>query len=128
MVTIPDDLKYSSTHLWVDQAHSGLVKVGITEFAQMELGDIVYIELPEIEQFYEDGAECRQIESVNTTIDIYCPVTGEIIDINRDLEESSEMINIDCYGDGWIFLLKPDNERDIDHLIDAADYAELIEG
>ena len=128
MVTIPDDLKYSSTHLWVEQIDSGSVKVGITEFAQMELGDIVYIELPEIEEFYEDGAECGLIEAVNTTIDIYCPLDGEIIDINRDLEESSEMINIDCYRDGWIFILKPDNERDLDNLIDATEYAELIEG
>jgi glycine cleavage system H protein len=127
MSYIPDDLKYSSSHLWSELLDNGYLRVGITDHAQQELGDIVYVELPELERSYNAGDECAVIESVKSASDIYCPVSGEIIDVNKALEEEPEKINADPYGGGWIFILKPDNEEDLDELIDADEYSEIIE-
>ncbi len=127
MSNIPDDLKYSPAHTWVELLEDGLVRVGITDHAQTELGDIVFVELPELEKSYSAGEECAVVESVKSASDIYCPVLGEIVDINNELEDNPEKINVDPYGLGWIFIIKPDNEADLDELIDATEYADLID-
>ncbi|NIN36808.1 MAG: glycine cleavage system protein GcvH [Gammaproteobacteria bacterium] len=127
MSNIPDDLKYSPAHTWVELLEDGLVRVGITDHAQMELGDIVFVELPELEKSYSAGEECAVVESVKSASDIYCPVSGEIVDINNELEDNPEKINVDPYGFGWIFIIKPDDEADLDELIDATEYADLID-
>lgn len=127
MSNIPDDLKYSPAHTWVELLEDGLVRVGITDHAQTELGDIVFVELPELEKSYSAGEECAVVESVKSASDIYCPVSGEIIDINNELEDNPEKINVDPYGLGWIFIIKPDDEADLDELIDAIEYADLID-
>ena len=127
MSNIPDDLKYSPAHTWVELQEDGLVRVGITDHAQTELGDIVFVELPELEKSYSAGEECAVVESVKSASDIYCPVLGEIVDINNELEDNPEKINVDPYGLGWIFIIKPDDEADLDELIDATEYADLID-
>ena len=128
MSFIPDYLKYSSAHIWLELLDDGLLRIGITDYAQQQLGDIVYVELPETERSFNAGDECAVVESVKSASDIYCPVSGEIIEVNRDLESEPEKINADPYGGGWIFLLKPDSEDDLDELFDAEEYSELIEG
>ena len=127
-MNIPDDLRYSESHTWAELQEDGLVKVGITDYAQEELGDIVFVELPEVERLYASGEECAVIESVKSASDIYCPLTGEVVLINSELEDSPETINADPYGDGWIFQISPDDLAELDDLIDANAYNEIIEG
>ena len=124
---IPGDLKYSSTHTWAEMLDNDLLRVGITDYAQKELGDIVFVELPELEHNYTAGEECAVIESVKSASDIYCPVSGEIVRVNHVLEETPEKINSDPYGSGWIFILRPDDMESLGELIDAEEYDELIE-
>lgn len=126
MAQLPEDLKYSKTHTWTELQEDGSIKVGITDHAQQELGDIVFVELPEMERSYAGGDECAVVESVKSASDIYCPVGGEIIAVNETLQDSPEHINEDPYGAGWIFQLQPDDEADIDELMDAAAYEEYI--
>ena len=127
MSHIPADLKYSSTHTWTEILDDGLIKVGITDYAQKELGDIVYVELPEVEDSYAAGEECAVVESVKSASDIYCPVSGEIVEVNHVLDETPETINADPYGSGWLFVLRPDDLEALDELINAEEYGELIE-
>jgi len=127
MSYIPDYLKYSSSHTWSELLDDGLVRIGITDYAQRQLGDIVYVELPETGRSYSAGDECAVVESVKSASDIYCPVSGEIIEVNRELENEPEKINADPYGGGWVFILKPDSEKDLDELVDADEYSGLIE-
>ncbi len=127
MSHIPEDLKYSPAHTWSELLDDGLVRVGITDHAQKELGDIVFVELPEVEREYTSGEECAVVESVKSASDIYCPVSGEIVQVNNELEDTPEKINTDPYNSGWIFILKPNDEMDLDELIAADAYSELIE-
>lgn len=124
---LPEDLKYSPAHTWAELLDDGLVKIGITHHAQNELGDIVFVELPEVEREYTAGEECAVVESVKSASDIYCPISGEIVEVNHDLEETPERINADPYVRGWIFILRPFDEADLDELISAEEYSELIE-
>lgn len=123
----PDDLRYSESHTWSELLEDDLVRVGITDHAQEELGDIVFIELPELDRNYTSGEECAVIESVKTASDLYCPVTGEVVEVNEELSDSPEKINADPYGDGWIFIIRPDDPDEINDLMDASDYNDLLE-
>ena len=123
---LPEELKYSSTHTWSELQDDGTVKVGITNYAQQELGDIVFVELPETERSYASGDECAVVESVKSASDIYCPINGEIVAVNENLKDSPEYINEDPYGTGWIFSLQPDDEAELGELMDAAAYEEYI--
>lgn len=123
----PDDLRYSESHTWSELLEDDLVRVGITDHAQGELGDIVFIELPELERNYTNGEECAVIESVKTASDLYCPVTGEIVEVNDELSDSPEKINADPYGDGWIFIIRPDDPDELNDLMDASEYNDFIE-
>lgn len=106
MTSVPKTLKYSKTHEWVRQDED-LITVGITDHAQCMLGDLVYVELPEVESSFELGQECAVIESVKAAADIYCPVSGEIVEINEALLENPQLVNQDPYGKGWLFRIRP---------------------
>lgn len=126
MAQLPEELKYSRTHAWAELQEDGTVKVGITDYAQQELGDILHVELPEVERNYASGDECAVVESVKSASDIYCPVTGEIVAVNEDLKDNPDTINEDPYGEGWIFQLQPDDEAELGELLDATGYDEYI--
>ncbi len=127
MHNIPGELLYTSTHTWVEGLGEGNYRVGITDFAQAELGDIVFFEAPELEREYAQADECAVVESVKSTSDIYCPLSGTITEVNPILEESPEIINSEPYGEGWLFIINAIDEAELDDLIDAEAYAELTE-
>jgi glycine cleavage system H protein len=125
MSNIPQDLKYTSSHEWVKPLPDGTVRVGITDHAQNALGDMVYVELPEVGTVYPAQAECAVVESVKSASDLYCPVAGEIVEVNSALVEQAEIVNRDPYGEGWIFRLRPEDANDLDDLLDADEYADV---
>jgi len=127
MSNIPDDLHYTKTHEWVKQDADGTITVGITDHAQHLLGDMVFIELPEAGSEFNTGDDCAVVESVKAASDVYCPVSGEIIETNEALVETPEVVNQDPYGDGWLFKLKPNDEGEVEDLLDAEGYKELAE-
>lgn len=122
MSEAPSDLHYTSSHEWVRLEEDGTVTVGITDHAQEALGDLVFVEPPEIGSELARGDACCVIESVKAASDIYMPITGEIIDTNNALVDEPEMINSSAYVDGWIFKIKPVDEDDVGQLMDAGTY------
>ena len=122
MSNIPAELKYVASHEWLRQEDDGTITVGITEHAQDLLGDIVYVELPEMGENVSADDEIAVVESVKAASDVYAPISGEIVAINEELEDAPETINTDPYGDGWFFRIKPDNAEDFDGLLSADDY------
>ncbi len=124
MSSVPKNLKYSKTHEWI-RKDDDVYTVGITDHAQCMLGDLVYIELPEIESSFEIGQECAVIESVKAAADIYCPVSGEVIEINELLIENPQLVNQDPYGKGWLFRIRP-FEADTQDLLNHEQYAKQV--
>ena len=127
MSDIPGDLKYTKSHEWVRVEEGREVVVGITDHAQEQLGDLVFVELPELGLEVEAGGECAVIESVKAASDVYSPVSGEVTAINEALADTPEIINQDAFGDGWICRLKLGNPAELDGLLDADAYAEVVE-
>ena len=127
MSNIPEDLKYTATHEWVRLNDDGTVSVGITEHAQELLGDIVFVETPEIDAEFAAEEACCVVESVKAASDMYMPISGEIVDTNGALAETPEMINNSPYDDGWIFKIKPTHEDEIEGLMDAQTYEDSLE-
>lgn len=127
MSNIPSELKYASSHEWVRAEGDGVYTVGITEHAQELLGDMVFVELPEVGDEVDAGEDCAVAESVKAASDIYAPITGEVLEINEDLEESPENVNNDAYGDGWLFRVKASDESELENLLDAEGYANSID-
>jgi glycine cleavage system H protein len=127
MSNIPEDLHYTKTHEWVKQDADGTVTVGITDHAQNLLGDMVFIELPEAGSEFTTGDDCAVVESVKAASDVYCPVSGELIETNVALVETPEVVNQDPFGDGWLFKLKPNDEGEVEDLLDAEAYKELTQ-
>mgnify|MGYP000042657657 CR=1 FL=1 len=125
MSDIPRDLKYAASHEWSRLEADGTVTVGITDHAQEALGDVVYVELPEVGTHFDAQGEIAVVESVKAASDIYSPVSGKVIAINDVLEDSPETVNQDPYGDGWFFRLLPDDPSDLGGLLDADGYAEV---
>jgi len=123
---VPNELRYTKTHEWVRTESDGSVTVGITDHAQELLGDMVFVELPESEVTYTSGDDCAVVESVKAASDIYCPISGEIIAVNEELADAPETINQDPYDTGWLFKLTPEDEGEVDELLDAEAYQELI--
>lgn len=123
---IPDDLRYSKEHEWV-RVENGSAAVGITDYAQGELGDIVFVELPKVGTKVEFMKPFGTIEAVKAISDLFSPLSGEVIDINNNLESDSSIINSDPYGDGWIMKIKMTQTGELDNLLSAADYRALIE-
>ena len=127
MSDTPSDLRYRETHEWVRLEDDGSVVVGISDHAQAALGEMVFVELPEPGMSYAQGDACAVVESVKAASDIYAPVSGEIIEFNRALEDDPALVNSDPYGDGWLFSMNPENPDEIDDLLTAAEYAEQQE-
>ena len=127
MSDIPQELKYTKSHEWVRVEDDGSLTVGITEHAQGLLGDMVFVELPDIDDEFEAEQDCAVVESVKAASDIYAPVEGVIIAVNEELEDAPEQINVNAYHEGWLFRLQPANASDVDSLMNAEDYAALVE-
>lgn len=127
MSDIPSDLKYRESHEWVRDDEGEGVVIGITDHAQAELGDMVYVELPEPGMSYAQGDACAVVESVKAASDIYAPVSGEVIEVNDALEDEPGLVNNDPYGDGWLFRMEPSDESELDDLMDAEAYSESID-
>ncbi|WP_428355898.1 glycine cleavage system protein GcvH [Methyloprofundus sp.] len=121
----PEDLKYAVTHEWVKLEDDNIIKVGITDFAQEELGDLVYIELPEVGRNLAIEEQCAVVESVKTASDLFSPVAGEVIAINESLADAPEQVNEDAFNT-WLFSLKIKNVDDLDRLLDAEGYEQAI--
>jgi glycine cleavage system H protein len=128
MSEIPAELLYRDSHEWVRYDDDGTAAVGISDHAQAQLGDMVFIELPEPGMSYDQGDACAVVESVKAASDIYSPLTGEIIETNSALEDSPELVNTDPYGDGWLFRIQLADTSELDGLLDAEAYAEQVEG
>lgn len=125
MSNLPTELKYAKTHEWARDEGDGTITVGITDHAQDQLGDLVFVDLPEEGDSVEAGADCAVVESVKAASDIYSPASGEIIAVNTALEDSPEMVNESAFGDGWLFKVKMSNPSELDNLLDANGYLEV---
>jgi glycine cleavage system H protein len=126
MSDYPEDLKYSTEHEWVRSGNGSRVRIGITQYAADQLGDIVFVTLPEVGDTVAAGDACGELESTKSVSDIFCPVPGVITAANSMLETQPETINTDPYGDGWLFDLEMDESADLDDLLDADSYAEQV--
>ncbi|ROU00594.1 glycine cleavage system protein GcvH [Marinobacter sp. R17] len=126
MSQIPTDLKYIETHQWVRVAGDGTATVGITDFAQDQLGDVVFVELPEVGATVNGGEEAGVAESVKSASDVFSPVSGEVIEVNESLEEEPEKLNEDPYGEGWLFKVRLSDSGELDGLMEADAYADLV--
>ena len=127
MSTIPKELHYTNTHEWVRTDGDGVFTVGITEHAQDLLGDMVFLDLPDVGDAVTTGDECAVAESVKAASDVYSPLTGEVVEVNEDLEDSPELVNSDAVGEGWLFKVKAEDPLEVDGLLDAEAYAGVIE-
>ncbi|KXI21002.1 glycine cleavage system protein GcvH [Photobacterium sanguinicancri] len=126
MSYVPSELRFTNTHEWIRDEGDGVYTIGLTDHAQSLLGDMVFVDLPEIDAATDVGEECAVAESVKAASDIYAPLTGIVVETNEDLEGSPELVNSDPYGDGWLFKLKCDDEGELDELLDAERYQDLI--
>ena len=124
---VPSELKYTKSHEWVRVEEGGLATVGITDHAQELLGDLVFVELPEVGAALGVGAECAVVESVKAASDVYSPLTGEVVEVNEGLADAPETINQDAYEEGWIFRIKIGDPGELESLMDADSYAEHAE-
>ena len=127
MREIPGDLKFLKSHEWARLEDDGLVRVGISDHAQSELGDLVYVELPEVGAALQAGNGAAVLESVKAASDIYSPVSGEVVEVNELLSDKPETINEDAFGEGWIFVVRPSDRAELDELLDVSDYEALLE-
>ncbi len=127
MSHIPDGLKYTEEHEYLKETDEpGVFLVGITDYAQGELGDVVYVELPEPGESFAPMETFGTIEAVKAVSDLYCPVAGEVVDVNDDLDDDPSLVNTDPYGEGWMISLRVDDPGELDELMDVAGYAEHI--
>ena len=127
MSEVPGELKYSKSHEWVSIGDDGVtVTVGITDHAQDLMGDMVFIELPEVGNSYSTGDDCAVVESVKAASDVYAPIAGEVIEVNEALTDSPETLNGDPYGDGWLFKMTISDKEELNELMDASAYEDLI--
>ncbi|HEY8347582.1 MAG TPA: glycine cleavage system protein GcvH [Symbiobacteriaceae bacterium] len=122
----PADLKYSKEHEWI-RVEGNIGIVGITDFAQDQLGDVVFVELPQVGRELKQGEQFGVVESVKTVSDLYCPVSGKVVEVNTALESSPELVNKDPYGEGWMLKIEIKDPAELDQLLDADAYAKLVE-
>lgn len=126
MSKLPENLKYAKTHEWSKLEDDNIVRIGISDFAQEQLGDLVYIEFPEMSKQLKAGEQCAVVESVKTASDLFSPVTGTIVAINEALADAPEQVNDGAY-DAWLFCVKADDLSELENLMDAAAYQQMIE-
>ena len=122
----PEQLHYSSEHEWV-AVDGNRARVGITDYAQDALGDVVYVQLPEVGSTVAAGASCCEVESTKSVSDVYAPVSGTVAEVNESLGDAPERLNQDPYGDGWIFAIDMSDASELDRLMDATAYRQLVE-
>ncbi|MDH5778461.1 MAG: glycine cleavage system protein GcvH [Gammaproteobacteria bacterium] len=127
MSNIPGELRYTKSHEWVRKNDDGTLTVGISDHAQELLGDLVFVDVPDVGSTFDQGEDCAVIESVKAASDVYSPVTGEVTAVNEDLADTPEVINSDPYNDGWIFTLKPSEASEFDGLMSADEYSAHVE-
>lgn len=127
MSELPGDLLFTSEHEWLRRDDDGNVTIGITDHAQSALGDLVYVELPEVGLEVEGGGDLAVVESVKAASDVYAPIDGTVVEINEDLANDPEIINADPYGDGWLVKLQPNDDLDEDALLTPEAYQELLD-
>jgi glycine cleavage system H protein len=125
-MNLPSEFKYTKEHEWV-KVEGELVKIGITDFAQSELGDIVFVELPEVGEEIKQDEPFGNVESVKTVSELFAPVSGEVVEINEALEDEPEQVNDSPYDEGWMIIVKPANLKDVDELLTAEQYQAVIE-
>ncbi|QUG99849.1 glycine cleavage system protein GcvH [Saccharopolyspora erythraea] len=126
MANIPDYLKYTKDHEWVEERSSGTVRIGITDQAQRELGDIVFVELPQTGQHYSSADALGSVESVKAVAEFFAPLGGEVVEVNSQVTDEPELVNTDPYGDGWFVTLKVTDRSELDALMSAKQYEEFI--
>lgn len=126
MSEVPGDLKYAESHEWLS-LDNDVATVGITDHAQALLGDLVYVELPEVGSDIEKGAEAGVVESVKAASDYYSPVSGKVVEVNTALEDSPELVNSDPYEDGWLFRIELTEASEVEEMLSAEDYQDAIE-
>ena len=126
MLNIPEDLIYTEEHEWVRITEKNAID-GITDFAQSQLGDIIFLELPDVDDKIIAGEPFGEIEAVKTVSELYAPVDGTVLEVNNNLEDFPEKVNQDCYGDGWIIKIKPENKIEKEDLLDHHQYINIIE-
>jgi glycine cleavage system H protein len=126
-VNVPDDLRYTTDHEWV-KVEGDRVRIGITDYAQDALGDVVFVQVPTTGTAVASGASFSEVESTKSVSDIYAPITGEVVEVNEDLNDAPQRLNEDPYGEGWICVLSVSDEAELDGLMDAAAYRTLIDG
>ena len=124
----PDDLRYTTDHEWIRVGADGMVRIGITAFAQDALGDVVYVSLPAAGETVAVGDACGEVESTKSVSDIYAPVSGKVVEVNSDLDDNPDRLNADPYGEGWIFTIEVADASQLDALLDAEAYRKLTEG
>lgn len=127
MSNVPNELKYRDSHEWVRKEADGTFTVGITEHAQELLGDMVFVDLPDVGNSYAAGDECAVAESVKAASDIYAPISGEIVAVNDALSDAPEQVNSEPYGAGWLFRIKPSDASELEALLDADAYKASID-
>ena len=123
----PDDVRYAEDHEWIAQK-GGILRIGISDFAQDQLGDIVYVELPSVGDTFEKGAEFGTVESVKAVSELYIPVGGEIVAINTELEDAPEAVNNTPYTEGWMVEVKPSDPAELEALMDQTAYLDMLKG
>ncbi|MBM4054376.1 MAG: glycine cleavage system protein GcvH [Planctomycetes bacterium] len=126
-MNVPDELKYTKTHEWVKKINGKEVVVGITDHAQEQLKDIVYVELPPVGRELKMGAPCAVVESVKAAYDIYAPISGKVIKMNQELKESPQLVNEDPYGKGWFLHIEMSDPEELNRLLIASQYKEICE-
>ncbi len=124
---LPDDLRYSPDHEWV-RLEDGRLRLGITDYAQDSLGDVVFVEIPELGSEVEASAKVSEVESTKSVSDIYAPVAGRVVEVNSELNDAPERLNDDPYGEGWICVIEPSDPAAVEALLDVDAYRRLIEG
>ncbi len=128
MSDIPSDLRYAPSHEWCRLEDDGSVTVGISDHAQEQLGDLVFVEVPEVGAHFGAGEAMGVVESVKAASDVYCPIGGEVIAVNESLADAPEAVNSDPYGEGWLIRLQPDDSTRIEELLDATAYDAVVQG
>lgn len=126
-MNLPENLKYTKDHEWV-QIEGDILTIGVTDFAQSELGDIVYVDVDTLDEVVEANDVFGSVEAVKTVSDLFMPMTGEVIEINEGLEDAPELVNSDPYGEGWMIKVKANDLSQIENLLDAGGYKELVQG
>lgn len=127
-MSVPEELRYTSEHEWVDTRSPEKVRIGITEYAQDQLGDVVYVDLPEVGATVTGGDPFGEVESTKSVSELFAPVDGEITAVNEELTEAPELINSDPYGEGWLVEMTPSDPASVAGLLDSDEYTKLIEG